>query len=101
MYSVILVPVLLFAGAVAFWYFTREVAALVMAVGFLPTFASVTQFWWGPTSYIEQNGQLVPDERYFEVAQTIGYFVSVGTTISAVAFIVLAWRLRVYVKPGT
>ncbi len=101
MYSMTLVPVLLFLGAIAFWYSTRELAAIVMAVGFLPTFASLTQFWWGPTSYVEQNGHLVPDEKYFEVAQTIGYFVSAGTTISAVAFIVLAWRMRAYVKPVT
>jgi len=102
MYSMTLVPLFLCTGAITFWLITRELAALVMALGLLPTFASLTQYWWGAASYIEQeNGLIVPDDSYMELAQTFGTAVSAGTTISAVAFVALAWRMRSYVKAST
>ena len=102
MYSMTIVPLLLFAGAITFWFYTREVAAIAMAIGFLPTFASLTQYWWGAAAYIEQeNGLMVPNDSYMELAPLIGAAVTVGTTISAVAFVILAWRMRSYVKVST
>jgi len=94
-----LVPLLLVAGALTIWYFTRELSALIMGLGFLPTLASLTQYWWGPSSFTKyENGLVVPDQSYLDLAQWIGHAASIGSTVSAIAFMVFAWRIRSYVK---
>ncbi len=101
-YSMTLVPIFLVIGAFSIWYFTREISALIMSIGFLPTVAGVTQYWWGPSQVTDLgDGLMVPDQSYLELAQLIGQMQSVGSMVSVMAFMVLAWRLRYYSRNGS
>ena len=93
--SMIAFPLLIISGGLIYWKETREIVALVMALGMLPTLVSLTQYFWGPSSMVSlDNGVQIPDQSYLHLAQVIAMFVSIGTLASGVAFVVLACRVR-------
>ena len=101
MYSMLLVPILFFSGAVACWIYSRELAALIMAFGFVPTILSVSQIWWPLIEFVEQaDGKQVPSESYMAMAEVLGTLTTYGSVISGLAFLVLIWKFKSYAKPG-
>ena len=101
-YSVFFVPLLLCFGAGALWLVTREISALIMALGFLPAILSVVFAWWGPHDFVKiKNGATIPSEAMFDFSLVLGQLSALGTTMSGVAFLVFVWRVRSYEKPGT
>ena len=100
--SMIGFPLLIFSGGIIYWRSTREVLALVLAIGMLPTLVSLTQFFWGPSSMVQLgNGTPMPDQSYIDLAQLLGMFVSVGTLTTGIAFVLLAYRVKSRAKNVT
>ncbi|MEM9256735.1 MAG: hypothetical protein AAGA91_14910 [Pseudomonadota bacterium] len=96
-----LAPVLLFLGALLCWFRAREPAALVMALGLLPTLVSVGSVWW-LSRYImrPQSSPIEPGDSMFKIQILIAHWSSVGMLISSIAFGVLVWRLSRYAGRG-
>jgi len=99
-FSMFLVPIFFFSGAVLCWHLTRETSALVMALGIVPTFVSLSYFWWGDPGFTERGGIVIPSESHMELSFLLGSFGNAGYLLSSIAFIFLIKRLSSHAGSG-